>query len=150
MCDSVGFIQPCHWTGDSDPGGLCPATGLHLHQHQIPVKRTSVATICGASLPFPSHDFLSPPRVNRIYHTSFNLNHFRQDKQHVDTVNYCCTELQFDLLFCELFSNNVVANLLRNIVRMTMSIVNLLIVLRCPCFSLFLLYFCLRLSFYDE
>jgi len=24
MCDSVGFIRPCHWTGDSDLGGLCP------------------------------------------------------------------------------------------------------------------------------
>ena len=21
MCDSVGFIQPCHWTRDSDLGG---------------------------------------------------------------------------------------------------------------------------------
>jgi len=31
MCDSVGFILPCHWTGDSDLGGyvrgLCPVTG---------------------------------------------------------------------------------------------------------------------------
>ena len=24
MCDSVGFIQPCHWMGDSNLGGLCP------------------------------------------------------------------------------------------------------------------------------
>jgi len=22
MCDSVGFIRPCHWTGDSDLGGV--------------------------------------------------------------------------------------------------------------------------------
>jgi len=34
MCDSVGFIRPCHWTGDSDlgelcPGGLCPVTVLY-------------------------------------------------------------------------------------------------------------------------
>ena len=26
MCDSVGFIRPCHLTGDSDQGGLCPVT----------------------------------------------------------------------------------------------------------------------------
>jgi len=24
MCDSVGFIRPCHWKGDSDLTGLCP------------------------------------------------------------------------------------------------------------------------------
>ena len=27
MCDSVSFIRPCHRTGDSDLGGLCPVTG---------------------------------------------------------------------------------------------------------------------------
>jgi len=27
MCDSVGFIRPCHWTVDSDlGGGVCPVT----------------------------------------------------------------------------------------------------------------------------
>ena len=31
MCDSVGFIRPCRWTGDSDMGGgLCPVTTVDL------------------------------------------------------------------------------------------------------------------------
>ena len=35
MCDSVGFIQPCHWTGDSDLGGLCPVTESYSRLGQI-------------------------------------------------------------------------------------------------------------------
>jgi len=36
MCDSVGFIRPCHRTGDSDlgglcPGGLCPVICCYVH-----------------------------------------------------------------------------------------------------------------------
>ena len=30
MCDSVGFIRPCHWTGDSDLGGFCPVTDNNI------------------------------------------------------------------------------------------------------------------------
>jgi len=41
MCDSVGFIRPCHWTGDTDlggvrpGGGLCPVTDRHSFTGQL-------------------------------------------------------------------------------------------------------------------
>ena len=68
--------------------------------------------------------------------------------QTIDTV---VVVQSFSLTFCALFSNNVVGNLLRNIVRVTMSVANLF---NCSALSLisfvFWLYFCLLLSFYDE
>ena len=34
MCDSVGFIQTCHWMGDSDlGGGVCPVTTVHCYAY---------------------------------------------------------------------------------------------------------------------
>jgi len=48
----------------------------------------------------------------------------------IDTVNYCRTEFQFDLL-CIVLEQRRIGNFLRNIVHVTMSIVNVLIVFNC-------------------
>jgi len=37
----VGFIRPCHWTGDSDPGGLRP--GGYVRSPYFPVVILALA-----------------------------------------------------------------------------------------------------------
>jgi len=48
MCDSVGFILPCHWMGDSDLSGLCP-----------PAWPVSLTMICQDYIRCVLHYFIS-------------------------------------------------------------------------------------------
>jgi len=72
MCDSVGFIRPCHWTGDSDLGGG-GMSGQHSEQYQhthTPICRFRVNHRCCWSI---SKSPFSRQCVGRIRDTSSQL-----------------------------------------------------------------------------